>query len=118
MTLQWEKKKECYEAVLSLDFLPPDSSFVYRSSNNMAALDPMPPAMPASSYHAEIHSQDVIVVGNERTSEYLLAGAVTAHRSLSYFYLRKDCRFTELLVRQPFIKPGEQPEKIREIRSL
>ena len=112
MNLKWENKKSCYEARLSLDFLPPDSSFVYRSSNNMAALDPMPPALPVSPWHAEVHSQDVIVAGNDRTGEYVLAGAVTAYRSLSFFTLVKDVRFTELVVRQPYIKPEETPEKI------
>lgn len=112
MALKWELKKNCYEASLRLDFLPPDSSFVYRCSNNMAALDPLPPALPVTSWHAEVHSQDVIVAGNDRTKEYILAGAVTAYRSLSFFCLRKDIRFTELIVRQPFIKPGEPPEKI------
>ena len=112
MNLKWENKKSCYEAQISLDFLPPDSSFVYRSSNNMAALDPMPPALPVSPWHAEVHSQDVIVAGNDRTGEYVLAGAVTAYRSLSFFTLVKDVRFTELVVRQPYIKPEETPEKI------
>ena len=107
-----EKQKSCYEARISLDFLPSDSSFVYRSSNNMAALDPCPPALPVSSWHAEVHSQDVIVAGNDRTNEYVLVGAITAYRSLSYFYLHKDVRFAEIIVRQPYIKPNEEPEKI------
>ena len=117
MNPKWEKKRSCYEANLSLDFLPSDSSFVYRCSNNMAALDPMPPALPVSSWYADVHSQDVIVVGNDRTNEYVLAGAVTAHRSLSFFHLHKDVRFKELTVRQPFIKPDEEPEKILLLRG-
>ena len=112
MKLEWQSMKSCYEAWLPLDFLPPGSGFVYRNSNNMSPLDTLPSIIRLSSGHAEAQSQDVIVVGNENTNEYVLAGAVTAFRSLTYFQVHKDVRITGIHVRQPDIKPGETPEKV------
>ena len=112
MGLEWQSMKACYEAWLPLDFLPPGSGFVYRNSNNMSPLDTLPSIIWLSSSHAEGQSQDVVVVGNEKTNEYVLAGAVTAYRSLTYFQVHKDVRITGIHVRQPDIKPGETPEKV------
>ena len=117
MKLKWEKKKACYEAWLPLDHLPPGWSFVYRANNNMAPMDPMPPAVGLSSYHEECQSQDVVIVGNSAEKDYILAGAVTAHRSLTYFQVHKEVRLSGILVRQPFIKPDETPEKIVILRG-
>ena len=112
MELQWQKVHECYEAWLPLDFLPPGSGFIYRNSGNMSPLDPLPSIISPSSSHSECQSQDVVVVGNENTKEFILAGAVTARRSFTFFQVHKDVRLTGIHVRQPHIKPGETPEKV------
>ena len=117
MDLKFGKKKECYEAWLPLDFLPPGWSFVYRSGNNMAPMDPMTPAVILSSYHEECQSQDVVIVGNSAEKDYILVGAVTAHRSLSFFQVHKDGNLSGILIRQPHIKPDETPEKIIILRG-
>ena len=107
----WAPEKPCYRAEMLLD-LPPSAQFVYRNSNNMC------PILPGSSVHTpaapecEMPSQDVIVVGDEASSRYILAGAITAHRSMTYFTLVKRGRFHSILVKQPDIAPDAVPEDV------
>lgn len=108
---EWFPPKRCHEAVYPLDFLPPEAAAVYRNSNNMALLEPSSSLFTPAAFQGEWQSQDVIVVGDEKSSSYVLIGAVTAFRSLTYFLLRKSGRLQEILMRQPHIAPGEKPEK-------
>ncbi|MBR5025611.1 MAG: hypothetical protein IKX48_11120, partial [Victivallales bacterium] len=53
------------------------------------------------------------MVGDGRSKQYVLAGALTANRSLSYFTVRRRSgRLESIFVEQPEIKPGEKPEEI------
>ena len=115
--MEWRKKEECYEAWLPLEHLPPEAKFVYRSCNNMEPLDAASCCTSIASYVADITSQDVIIVGDDLTKDYILVGAKTAFRSLTYFFLHKELRITGLLMRQPHIKPSEKPEEIVILRG-
>lgn len=108
---EWQMPKKTYEAWFPLDFLPPQSAFIYRNSNSMALIEPSSAICTPCSGHSDMQSQDVVVVGNELTCEYILIGAVTAFRSLSYFTVCRRGRFTGVLMRQPDIKVDETPEK-------
>ncbi len=107
----WQSEKPCYRAELELD-LPPQAGFMFRSSNNMCPLLPSSNVFWPPAFEGEYNSQDVIVVGDETTKRFVLAGATTAHRSLTYFSLYKRGRFKSILVKQPDIQPGEKPEEI------
>lgn len=104
--------KRFYQREILLD-LPPDSYFVFRQDNNMP-LNPQPtPFFYATDHDKEYSSSDVIIVGNDQTNQYILAGAVTAFRSLTYFLLiRKASRMYSIEVRQPDIAEGETPEEV------
>ncbi len=108
---QWLTPPPCYRAELRLD-LPPEASFVYRSANNMPLLAAGSPLFSPTAFDGEYPSEDVIIAGDAATSRYILAGAITAKRSLSYFSLIKNGRFHSITVRQPGIFPGEEPEKL------
>lgn len=108
----WKSVKSCYRAEYILD-LPPEAAFMYRCTNNMVAQLSGSCVFKPSGFDGEYHSQDVIVVGDENTSQYVLAGAVTAFRSLTFFTLNKrGGRFVSIEVKQPDIKPEETPEEI------
>lgn len=115
--LQWQTVKKGYEAWLSLEFLPPDSTFVYRNSNNMTLIEPSSAICTPCGFHSDMQSHDVVIVGNVRTEDYVLAGAVTAFRSLTYFTVRKRGRINGIVVHQPHIKENETPEKIVILRG-
>lgn len=79
----------------------------------------MTPVLPGSSVHsadsfdADLPSHDVVVVGDAGTSDYLLVGALTAHRSQTYFTVRRRSgRLHSIAVAQPSVKPGEKPEEL------
>lgn len=107
----WQPVKQGYSAEMLLD-LPPSAAFMYRTSNNMNPLLTGPCAFRPTAFEGEYESQDVIVVGDEASKQFVLAGAVTAFRSMSYFKLNKRPRFHSIIVHQPSIKPGETPEEI------
>lgn len=110
--MEWQDLKPCYRACLPLN-LPPQAGFIYRSNNNMCPQFAGSPLTWTSGFNCDYSSHDVVVVGNPGTKEYVLVGALTAHRSLSYFTVRRRSgRMTSILVEQPEIKPGEEPEKI------
>lgn len=107
----WQPVKRGYSAEMLLD-LPPSAAFMYRVTNNMNPLLTGPCAFHPTAFEGEYESQDVIVVGDEASRQFVLAGAVTAFRSMSYFKLVKRPRFHSIIVNQPGIKPGETPEEI------
>lgn len=110
--MDWQPLASCYRACLPLE-LPPQAGFIYRSSNNMCPQFPGSSATWTSGFDCDYSSHDVVVVGNPGTKEYVLAGALTAHRSLTYFTVRRRSgRMTSILVEQPDIAEGEQPEEI------
>jgi len=108
---RWEAVKSCYRAYLPLD-LPPQACFVYSSSNNMVPTFQGPNLHYVTGFAGKTPSQDVIVVGDENTRKYILAGAVTAKRSLSYFFLHRNGRQEGISVCQPMIAAGEEPEEL------
>ena len=105
-TTVWQPETACYRASLPLD-LPPEATFVCRNNNNMAPSVPNPNVCTLGGMDWTMDSQDVIVVGDAATKRYVLAGALTAKRSMSYFTLIRKGRFVGISVIQPFIKPGE-----------
>ena len=107
----WAPEQPCYRAEMLLD-LPPSAEFVYRNSNNMCPILPGSPAFTPSAPDCEMPSQDVIVVGDAASKRYILAGAITAHRSMTYFTLVKRGRFHSILVKQPEIAPDGVPEEV------
>jgi hypothetical protein len=78
----------------------------------MCPILPGSPAFTPSAPECEMPSQDVIVVGDAASKRYILAGAITAHRSMTYFTLVKRGRFHSILVKQPDITPDAVPEEV------
>lgn len=110
--MEWKPIDSCYRAALPLN-LPPQANFIYRSNNNMSPQNPGSPVTASCGFSGDYSSHDVVIVGNAATNEYILAGALTAHRSLTYFTVRSRCsRLTSILVEQPDIKEGEEPEQL------
>jgi len=107
----WYQGGDCRKGGIKVDFLS-QAIFVYRAEENMSSLDPLP-CVRYLTRDGEISSAGVIVIGDEKNSKYLLAGAVTAFRSPSYLrVLRRGGRFTGIEVDQPQIKPDEKPEEM------
>ena len=108
----WKREQDHYRASLAVDF-PPSAGFVYRAWGNMGARDPMPCLLAISAAAGEIASDDVIVIGDSASRRYLLAGALTAFRSQTFFrVIRRGGRFTRIEADQPDIRNGETPEEI------
>ena len=101
----------CYRAYMELD-LSHTASLVYRSSNNMVPAFTGPNWACTNGYDVIYPSQDVIIAGDQLNSRYILLGALTAHRSLTYFELHRSGRNVGISVTQPMIKLGETPEKL------
>ena len=100
----------CYQAVFPVSFQT-SASFIYRAWSSMSARDMMPGLLFKQTADGEVASNDVIVIGEE--GNFLLAGALTAFRSVSFFRaVWRGGRFSEIQVEQPSIKPGEAPEEI------
>ena len=106
----WQPPRPCYRAELPLD-LPPSANVIYRSANGMSPLFCGSNLFTPGAGDGEYPSEDVVVVGDADSSEYLLAGALTCHRSMTYFtVVRHNNRTESLAVHQPEIRPGEEPE--------
>ena len=104
--------KKCYRACLPLN-LPAEAGFVYRSNNNMTPQFPGSAVFGTCGFDCDYSSHDVVVVGDEGSKQFVLVGALTAFRSLSYFTVRRRSgRMKMILVEQPGIAEGEEPEKI------
>ncbi len=112
MSYQLSEVKPFYLRRIMLD-LPPSSFFVYRHDNNMALRREPSPVFAATRADEELASSDVIVVGNEAAKRYILAGAVTAYRSLTHFLLVREAGLMRYIeVRQKDIAEGETPEEV------
>lgn len=108
----WRIESGCYRASYPVEF-PPKAYFVYRANQNMTGRDILPCVQNCIGSLNEVSSNDVIVIGDEANSNYVLAGALTAFRSETIFRaIRRGNHFTEIQVEQPSIKPGEEPEEI------
>ncbi|HOF42088.1 MAG TPA: alpha-galactosidase, partial [Candidatus Hydrogenedentes bacterium] len=101
---------ECHHRFLPLA-LPPEANFFHRNFNNMTATDYGPVIRQLQGFDADHSSQDFLIVGDIESHRYVLIGAVTARRSLTYLYLH--CRQTRVVgvsYYQPDIAPDGEPE--------
>ena len=98
-----------YRASIKLD-LPPDS-MVYCSNALMVQLDPRPPLVSGIRDYGDLSGTNVIVAGKE--GKFILAGAVTAFRSMTVLNARfLNRRLVAFEVWQPHIRRGETPEEM------
>lgn len=104
--------KNCYRRSIPLD-LPPGCTFMYREENNMGHRSDLLPVFDPYGADVQFDSADVIVAGHPEQKEYILAGAVTARRSLTYFRLiRRATNMSEIEIMQPDIQEGDMPEEV------
>ena len=117
MNSELKPVKNFYRREIMLD-LPPGSNFMYRQCNNMGFLAEPSCTIYTAGFDTEYTSDDVIVVGDEVSNTYLLAGAVTAYRSFTFFTLiKKAANQHKIEVRQPDIMEGETPEEVVILRG-
>ncbi|OQA84916.1 MAG: Melibiase [Lentisphaerae bacterium ADurb.Bin242] len=109
--MKLRKETACYRAYLPLD-LPPEADFAYRNNNNMVAHLQGSNVFPARVFNGDYPSQDMLVIGDIYSKRFMLIGALTAFRSLTYLTLHRRGKFTGVTVEQPHIKPDETPEEI------
>ncbi|MBR2373073.1 MAG: alpha-galactosidase [Lentisphaeria bacterium] len=108
MALTWDKL-DGYRARIKID-LPP-GVVVYTSNCTMAQSNPVPTLVGRMTFFGDISSANVIVVGKD--DHFILAGAVTAFRSLTMLRAVFDRgRIVAVEVWQPEIKEGETPEEM------
>ena len=107
----WQKQLPGYRAYLPVD-LPPEASYVYRGNNTMSSAIIAPNLQWIHGCDEMLVSHDVVVLGDQNTSKYILAGALTARRSLSYFTVIRRGRLRGVEVFMPHIAAGEEPEKL------
>jgi len=109
MTYQWNTRMDdCFRAVIKTDFSA--DAMVYTSNMIMGQLYPLPPLSKSMYFWGGPSSCNVIVVGEK--DHFLLAGAVTAFRSLTILQAVFDNRrITHIEMCQPEIKQGETPEE-------
>lgn len=113
----WRDPAACYRAVypLNAEF---NGSVFYRNANNMSPLFSGSNLFLPGAGDGDYPSDDFVLVGDPTRSEWILAGAVSCFRSLSYFTaVRRNNRTVELRVEQPGIRPGETPEKLVVLRG-
>ena len=109
--------RNSYRRQVLLD-LPPNSIFMYREENNMSTRHNPPPITTADGFDAEFSSEDVIVVGNHWQKQFVLVGAVTANRSLTFFsVIKRAGNMHAVEVYQPDILEGETPEEVIVLRG-
>ena len=108
MNYTWTTDFDCYRARIKTNF--PANSVVYRSKMIMAHTTPVTALNSHIENWGDVSSSNVIVVGKD--NNYLLAGAVTAYRSLSVFRaVYENRRIVAIEMTQPEIKPDETPEE-------
>ena len=113
----WENPPRCYEKWLPLDFMAPETDFVFLHTNNMVNVSYSSCACTMSEFTGEHPSQDVVVVGDRKTDDYILIGAVTAFRSMTFFSVHRKARVTGVMMRQPDIAVDGEPEKVIILRG-
>lgn len=108
MSFAWMTGMDGYRARIKTDF--PTDAVVYTSNMMMASSDPLPALTNCMRCWGDIPSSNVIVVGS--AGRFLLAGAVTAFRSLTMLRaVYESRRITGIEMYQPDIRPGESPEE-------
>ena len=109
MNCQWNTRMDdCFRAVFPVDF--PPNALVYTANMIMAQSSPIPPLTSELSFWGDLSSSNVIVVGCE--NHFILAGAVTAFRSLTILRaIYENRRISRIEMCQPEIRSGEQPEE-------
>ncbi|MBO7146519.1 MAG: alpha-galactosidase [Lentisphaeria bacterium] len=108
MSYSWSQVTGGYRASFQVDFAP--GTFVYRVNPFMIQLNPLPALTSDLAEFGDITSTNVIVVGKE--DHFILAGAVTAFRSLTIFRAVYDTRrIIRIEMEQPDIHPDEKPEE-------
>lgn len=111
MNLSINQATPCYRAEIPLE-LPTSADFIYFARNSMGFGD-VPPLVGAWFKESEFASEDVVVVGDEKTNVYVLAGALTANRSLTFLkVILRGGRFHSIEVKQPDIIEGDEPEEM------
>lgn len=109
MSYSFTPLQDGYRASIKLD-LPPDS-MVYCSNALMVQLDPRPPLVSGIRDYGDLSGTNVIVAGKE--GKFILAGAVTAFRSMTVLNARfLNRRLVAFEVWQPHIRRGETPEEM------
>ncbi len=111
MKTEWKNCVGHYRASIPVDYKRWD--FTYVNPGNMSCYSPEPFGKAYNNWNDNVFSTDVIVCGSEKEKHYLLAGALTAFRSQSFFTAKyRNRKLIEIEVEQPYIKPGETPEEI------
>lgn len=106
----WEKVDDHYRKAIKLDF-PPDAGFIYHQKNGMG-FGYVPPIVSAWWSDSGFLSDDFVIVGDQASSQYLLAGALTAHRSMTHFnVVRAGGLFDSIVMEQRDVREHEEPEK-------
>jgi alpha-galactosidase len=108
MSFTWMTEMDGYRARIKTDF--PADAVVYTSNMMMAPADPLSVLTNSMRFWGDLSSSNVIVVGCD--GHFLLAGAVTAFRSLTILRaVYENRRITGIEMYQPEIQPGETPEE-------
>ena len=107
MALTWEPLSGGYRRLVKLDL--PAGAAVCTTTLTMGRSSPLPPMVGGLTI-GDISSTGVIVVGNP--DRYVLAGAVTAFRSLTMFRaVYHNSYAVAIEMWQPDIREGEKPEE-------
>ena len=108
----WTQEVSYYTASYPVSF-PTNAYFTYCVGDGMGNENELACLRTNVGINYENVSKAVIVIGDNNTDRYILAGALTAWRSHSIFRaIRRGGRFTEIRVEQPEIRPGETPEEL------
>ena len=108
MAYSWTAEDNGCRARIATDF--PAEALVYTSNMMMAQAAPLAALTNSMQFWGDIASANVIVVGVE--GNFVLAGAVTAFRSLTLLRaVYENRRITAIEMHQPEIRPGEPPEE-------
>ncbi|MBR7140483.1 MAG: alpha-galactosidase [Lentisphaeria bacterium] len=109
MSFSWQTLDDGYRAQIKLDL--PAGAIVYTCNSTMVQLNPLPPLKRGVQNFGDFSSANVIVVGHDE--KYILAGAVTAFRSLTMLRaVFEQRRLSAVEVWQPEIRKGEKPEEM------
>jgi len=108
MSYAWMTEMDGYRARIATDL--PAGAVVYTNNMMMAAMSPLPALTAGMQSWGDIPSSNVIVAGAD--GHFVLAGAVTAFRSLTLLRaVYENRRITGIEIYQPDIRPGEAPEE-------
>ena len=108
MAFNWNMQLTGWRAEIKVDL--PANAMVCTCNMMMAQANPLPPLTGSQQFWGDLSSSNVIVVGTP--DHFILAGAVTAFRSLTILRaVYENRRITGIEIYQPDIRPGEQPEE-------